>query len=312
MFTIATWEDIELLRENPRSLSRARHRGEVVRIRPGYYLDTEIWAEAPPWQRMALIISARAAAFPKTIFCGASAVFLHDLPLLNLPATIELAAAPHAFSHTYPPLTDRVEGARGRQRWGFVTRPGEIMTETAHGLRVQEIGEAVGEYLRAADFRSGVVVLDAYRHRLKEQETPLGHIPAEWLSTGIAAERHRVEAAWAASTDLSESPAETLTRINAIMLGFAPPQLQVWVVAPNGKRYRLDLVWPGRRIVGEVDGKRKLGTTPEEKAKALAEERERQEALQQMGYHVVRITMKDAEDPARLRERGAQADLPRQ
>ncbi|MGO3089293.1 MAG: hypothetical protein ACTII7_06360 [Galactobacter sp.] len=199
-------------------------------------------------------------------------------------------------------MTDHAEGAAGRQHWGFVTRPGTVNSQVTDGLLIQNEHDAVGEYLLSADFRSAVVVLDAYRHRLKLAGTPLNDLPSAWLASGVAAERDRVRHVWAASTDLSESPAETLARINTIGLGFERPQLQVWVSAPDGKQYRLDMVWPDLKLVAEIDGRGKLGTTPEEQARALRAERERQEALQQMGFHVFRITMEEARDPAVLRQ----------
>jgi very-short-patch-repair endonuclease len=255
----------------------------------------------PPWDRLALAIRSRATALPDTVFCGATALFIHGLPLLDLPERIEMNTSPESYPRTYPALTDHADGAIGRQHWGFVTRPGQMTTQLSNGFRVQAVTDAVGEYLRDSEFRSAVVVLDAYRHRLRTEGTPLNEIPPAWLSTGVAAERQRVRQVWNASDDLAESPAETLARINAASLGFEKPQLQVWVKVANGKRYRTDMMWKHLKLVAEIDGRGKLGETPEDQAAALREERERQEALQQMGFHVFRITFDEARDPVLLR-----------
>lgn len=272
------------------------------RIRPGFYLDRQRWDATPSWDRMGLIIVARAAAYPDTVFTGAAALFVHGMPLLDLPQWIEIQGRPSSHPRVYPALSDRSEHALGRQRWAFLSQPGSLDHVHVNGVRAIPLDTAVGLYLREADLRSAVVVLDAYRHRLLKADRPMDRIPDSWLDTGVAAERDRVLQAWEYSEPLSESPAETQTRVNAVLLGFERPVAQVWVQAPNGKHYRLDLVWPEAKCVVEVDGRGKLGETPEERAAALEDERVRQEALQQMGFHVVRVTAEQARDAAALKD----------
>jgi very-short-patch-repair endonuclease len=62
------------------------------------------------------------------------------------------------------------------------------------------------------------------------------------------------------------------------------PRLNAWL-AVDERRYQVDCLWPGARLVGELDGFRSHGTK-----RAFRKDRERDRRLGAAGYRVVRIT----------------------
>lgn len=63
-------------------------RGELLRVRRGFYIPAQPWAEAPPWTKYEVAICALASA-RDAIFCRESALVLHGIPLLNPPRTLQ-------------------------------------------------------------------------------------------------------------------------------------------------------------------------------------------------------------------------------
>jgi very-short-patch-repair endonuclease len=70
-----------------------------------------------------------------------------------------------------------------------------------------------------------------------------------------------------------------------VRAGFPLPELQVAIETPLGTAY-VDCLWRAQMVVGEADGIQKY-----DKDSALSNEKLRQEALEQLGYRVVRWGM---------------------
>ncbi|MCG7287132.1 endonuclease domain-containing protein [Cellulomonas sp. ACRRI] len=105
----------------------------------------------------------------------------------------------------------------------------------------------------------------------------------------------------------AQSPGETLLRWALRSGGLPPPELQVEVVTRRG-RFFADLGWPALRVAVEFDGYVKysgaFGSTAPE---AVFAEKQRQDALEEEGWRVLRVTWDDLRAPAPLVARVARA-----
>jgi predicted transcriptional regulator of viral defense system len=74
------------------------------------------------------------------------------------------------------------------------------------------------------------------------------------------------------------------------------PEVNVWLAAPNGKRYQADFLWRDQRRIMEADSRRFHDTYT-----AFVEDRKRQQQLELAGWRVSRCTWEEVErEPRRL------------
>jgi len=74
------------------------------------------------------------------------------------------------------------------------------------------------------------------------------------------------------------------------------PEVNVWLSAPNGKRYQADFLWRDQRLIVEADSRRFHDTYT-----AFVEDRKRQQQLELAGWRVSRCTWEEVErEPRRL------------
>lgn len=111
----------------------------------------------------------------------------------------------------------------------------------------------------------------------------------------------------------AESPGETLVRLLLHDRGVPAPDLQVLIATRRG-RFRVDLGWAGRRVALEFDGFVKYsGAHGSTAAEAVFAEKQRQDAIEDEGWRVLRVTWGDLRAPDMLaaRVRSALARAPR-
>jgi len=74
------------------------------------------------------------------------------------------------------------------------------------------------------------------------------------------------------------------------------PEVNVWLLAPNGKRYQADFLWRDQWLIVEADSRRFHDTYS-----AFVEDRKRQQQLELAGWRVSRCTWEEVErEPRRL------------
>ncbi|MCW2981091.1 MAG: hypothetical protein JWO14_2818 [Solirubrobacterales bacterium] len=74
------------------------------------------------------------------------------------------------------------------------------------------------------------------------------------------------------------------------------PEVNVWLPAPNGKRYQADFLWRGRKLIVEADSRRFHDTDS-----SFVSDRKRQQQLELAGWRVSRCTWEEVErEPRRL------------
>jgi hypothetical protein len=87
---------------------------------------------------------------------------------------------------------------------------------------------------------------------------------------------------------LAESPMESEARLAMIDGGLPIPKLQYEIIDGNGRLRRVDFAWPEHRVAAQYEG-----LDWHSRADAMREDRERQAALQDVGWVVIPIVFED-------------------
>ncbi len=234
---------------------------------------------------------------------GETAAQLHGIPLVGS----QHAAAP--VTVFVPPGT----AIRCGLRYGLLTRA----TAVPNGQRTVIAGLPATSLLRTAvDVAGGLslpyalVPLDAAAHEWVLSETDSDPTSAWWSERArIAAPQMRLRAralldevvasigsrpgsvgvrrAARLTDPRADNPLESLSRGHLLTAGLPAPELQV-EIKTAGRRYFADFGWPGRRVIGEADGRLKYVEPG-----ALYAEKRREDDLRRVGWTVVRWTWDD-------------------
>ena len=98
------------------ALSRAARRGDLVRLSPGVYVETDRWLLSPPWDRHRMVIAANSLSRRGTaVFCHLTALELHRLPLPHVPGALHVRASSRGRAGTSVPASAYVNEERTRQ-----------------------------------------------------------------------------------------------------------------------------------------------------------------------------------------------------
>lgn len=268
------------------SVSRAVRSGEMIRVRPGYYVDGEA-RELDRRERHLLSVLASDAALGAPVFSHASAALLHGLPDWGLPlrkvAVSREGSEPRSRStalttfHSVPDLSDDVV--------------------TVGGLRVTNAARTVAEIALTAGRDAAVAVADAALNSgLLTRDELETAVRAGAGRRGITRARH----ALGLVDGNSESVAETLSRLSFRDLGLPEPETQVDIVNSQGVRVaRVDFLWREFGVIGECDGFGKYftGLSAAETKHRLGIEKDRDAELVALGYRVLHWRWRDLEEP---------------
>lgn len=288
------WRTEELRDEgiSARQLERLTARGAILRLRRGCYVRASFWATLDREGASRTRIDAYAHRTLTTstgayVFSHTTAARLHGLFLWQVDDRIHLTVPflPSSGGHA----SDVVAHTRA-------VPAGDVVE--LEGYRVTSLARTAVDSCLILNFRQGLVLMD---HALR-----LGADPAEL-------ERHAgllrrvpgigsLRKVLAHADSRSESPGETLTRDLIRRLRLPTPALQFEVQTRLG-RFRMDCAWPDLRVALEFDGRRKyFDYAPT--AEAVFQERRREKALMELGWHVIRVEWRDlfreAEFKARL------------
>jgi len=217
---------------------------------------------------------------------------------------------------------DRVHLTRNRRGGGRITRRttvhcapiGEhVAVVDGHALTLP--ARTVVDLARTLPFEQAVVVGDAAVRRFG-----VGREDLE-AELARAARRHGVDAARRVVRFLSghsESVGESRSRVMLSRAGLPAPSQQGEVFEPGGRRIgRVDFHFDGI-VLGEFDGRVKYGRLlkpGQSPGDAVFAEKQREDALRDLGFQVVRWTWDDLEAPGQVAERVrraiARAAMPR-
>ncbi|MFC8922460.1 hypothetical protein [Cellulosimicrobium sp. NPDC057127] len=282
-----------LAAEVPRAvIVEALGNGTATRLRRGAYLfgGAPTGARPSPCHARAAA-RARIEAVSRQLegahwFCGPSAALLWGLPLWALPRGV------HVVQRNVPGRGAGADVVRHRS----VIAPHDLATRD--GLPVTTLARTVVDCARSLPARDGLVVVDAALRRGVSHDE-LRRRAASSRGRGVVRARAVIDVADGGS----ESPGESATRYALLRQGLPAPRTQVPVVTRLG-RFRADMGWAEWRLLVEFDGFVKYGELAGgDPARVLFEEKRRQEAMEEEGWRVVRVTRADLRQEEELAAR---------
>lgn len=276
----------------PQRVSRAVSSRELVRLRPGFYVEGSARG-LPREDKHLLNILAADAALGSPVFSHASAALVHGLPSWGLP----LAKVTVSANSRNP----RTHTTRVMKHHSVVLREDEVTC--IGGLRVSSAARTVGDLARTVGRDASVAVADAALIRKLVVPGSLERVLDQ--SAGLAGVR-KARAAMALVDGRSESVAETRSRLTFIDQGLPTPETQVNIFDTHGSRVaRVDFLWREFGVIGECDGFGKYfdGADSAELRRRLGREKDRDAELLALGYRVLHWRWADLEQPRFLAER---------
>lgn len=240
-----------------------------ARLRRGVYTERASLPEDDREAAYLLSIRAVHAVRTRPIFARESALAIHGIPYGLEPDAVYTAG----------------DARTARKKAGIVHAPVDLDARdvTAVGdLLVCSVAYALADFARRS---SAVDAVSAIDHALHERAVSKADIRD---ALGRQSKRGRARAEWAIefADARAESVGESWSRVRIFELGFAAPELQVWVTGRSGARHRVDMRWSlddRRPVYGEFDGLCKYGELAQRAGRsgvdALAKEKARDEDL---------------------------------
>jgi hypothetical protein len=175
---------------------------------------------------------------------------------------------------------------------------------TVGGIAVTDAARTTLDLARSMPFEAAVVVLDAALHDgLLQRDVVEQRL---FDIAGTRGSRHAARVVRFAD-GRSESVGESRSRVVLHELGLSPSALQLVIRRPDGSFVgRTDFAWEDRRVVGEFDGRIKYGRLlrpGQDPGDAVFEEKQREDAVRDEGWEVVRWTWSDLTVPGWIGER---------
>lgn len=274
------------------ALSRAVASGDLIRLRPGFYVERSA-SSLPREERHLLSVLAADKALDSPIFSHSSAALLLGLPGWGLP--LRRVALSGEGDKTRTRSTSRTK------HHTVPISPEEVVG--VGGLRVTSAERTVVDIALSVGRDASVAVADAALKLELATELSLN------LALQQAAGRrgiNRARSALAMADGLSESVAETLSRLTFSDFGLPEPEMQVDIFSRHGDRVaRVDFLWREFGVIGECDGFGKYfdGVDQPETRRRLAKEKDRDAELMALGYRVIHWRWADIVEPRFLAER---------
>jgi hypothetical protein len=267
---LARWQALEHVPEGVlRGLVRT---GDLVVVRHGVLADAAALRGADPAARA--VVEARAEQAVRRreeVVTGLSAAAVHGLPFLGrLPVRARLSLP-------------REVGERPREDRPRAWLPDSHMT-VVDGAAVTTIARTVVDVARTRPFAFAVVTADAAlargctRSELEETLSQCRRFPGTRSAQRVLA----------FADQRSESPLESLGRARFDEEGLPAPDLQVELGGID-RGIRVDHLFREQRTVGEADGLAKYDDIT-----VLRAEKQREDALRDSGFEVVRYVWDDA------------------
>jgi very-short-patch-repair endonuclease len=236
----------------PRRIRTELTSGRWVQLAPGRYVEASSLVGASPEKLHAIHAMARGFG-RQLVIHRESAACLHGLRVLSPPARVA-TAKPASF-----PSADIV---------------------SARAMNLTTPARTVIDVARFRGIEAGLVVADsAIAQRLLDRAT----LTARLAEMGRCQSRKLAEVVAAEASGLAESAFESVSRYRLLRGGIPRPELQARLM-----NYRVDFLWRAQAVIGEADGLTKYGTDERTVRARIRAERERQRALEDAGYIIVR------------------------
>lgn len=276
---------------SPAEVARLARSGELVRLRRGAYRpasDLEPDAETRHRQLLAATLPLLAS---DAVLSHRSAAVVLGLPVVGGLGRVEVT---------------RSSASSGKRRGPVHLRaaplPADEVTEV-DGFRVTTLARTVVDLARTLPLGPAVAAGDAAVRAGATADDLRAVLLSSAGRPGLAAARR----ACRMLDGRSESAGESLSRVTLHRIGLPPSDLQHEVRDATGALVgRCDFVWEEHRTLGEFDGRSKYGRLlrpghrPED---VLWAEKQREDALRDLGWQVVRWTWSDLDREVLLADR---------
>ncbi|RZS80080.1 hypothetical protein EV189_3560 [Motilibacter rhizosphaerae] len=265
-------------------INRKVRSGEWARLRHGVFLEAVVHRSLPPLGQYSMLVRAHLLKIgAATVSHGAAAA------LLGLPVPWPLSGVELTSERNETRTRD------GLKVWRAPLPPGHVVA-VEPDLLVTAPARTIVDCARTRGFRDALVVADAaLRTELTtpEELREVLEVVRTWRGSPLAA---RV---LTSADGRSESPGETLLRVDTRGLGYAPvPQLLVEGL--SGRWYRADLGLEELGVLLEFDGAVKYRADDH---RVLLAEKDREDDLRAAGWGFVRVRWSELGQPERLRAR---------
>ena len=276
-----------------KSIATQLRRGELVQLRQGVYLASSAWLDDPAGRHV-LRARAEIAANPDAAISHQSAAAAWQLPS---PSPSEWADQPVAITL---PAGFGYRSSRGTTGVHHVARlPSDQLTRDGAGFRITTPGRTAIDLAAGLPLPQSLVILDGAARlicagfvgtpRRRDFVDPafVRAVREHLLEVARGQRRTGLIEAIGLCEPCRESAAESLSAGYFRLAGLPQPVYQVAVRTPIGVFYP-DCLWLEQRVIGECDGAVKY-TDPD----AYLKEKQREQALRDQGYVVVRWLAKE-------------------
>lgn len=267
---IRTYKELLNLGKSSTSIKTQVRKKNLIQLRRGVYATAKHWNTWNKQEQSVAHAIAYALTAQSPVFTHLSAAHIHGLDTLSTSEAIHIAQS--SASKQAPP------GVKLHRYNHDVRQQADF---TPHGVYATNIIQTVVDCARSYGSLEGTVIADnALRAKAHYPELH----DALLAVSGYGQKRARTVAE--CMSVHSESAGESITRFRPIELGLPMPQEQVSIPTPYGV-YRPDFVWMELKIILEFDGRAKYydyGDT----SRALVRERDREKALTNAGWTVLR------------------------
>lgn len=268
--------------------------GSLLRVLRGAYAAPA--ASTEPWAVALHLLLCRAAAVHVLRsgdhwFSHRTAAALWGCALDTVPAEVDVTAPLSRRSTAGRPRTGVVE------HWVADARRA-VEVQSLHRLPVTPLARTLLDCASSLPGPSALVVVDSGLRAGAAPEDLKRLVEESAGRRGI----RRARTVLARGDERAESPGESLARWHLLEAGLPAAEPQVAVRTRLGWRW-VDLGWREEQVAVEFDGRVKYGPDGRAASTALFEEKRRQDALEEAGWRLVRVTWKDLADPPSLSAR---------
>lgn len=260
-----------------RSIRREAQRDEYVKVDRGVYLDTKTFATYSPWDQHRLMALALGANRTR-VLGGVSAAMLHGMWVDNREV---------GQPEYYP------QRPRNRSELGI-----------ALAGRLPKLSRVNGSYVTITSVSRTIIDLARYHGpescfmamswAIREQQLTEADIQAEWKPSLNSKDILD----WASNNvdPRVESPAEASFLAQVRWHGAIQVTPQFPIIDAWRRQRRADFLVDGTRLLVEINGIGKYGTTGQQQQQQLKAEKDRLDGLLNAGYHVLNYSAKQVFD----------------
>lgn len=257
--------------ETDRTLANACRMGTIVRLRRGMYAPADVYQACDDAGKHLLHARAALAAQRGPVaLAGRSAAALHGFALYQEDRpVVHLVRLDHGASR---------EAARAKHH--VVSQDIEGDLDVYDGIVAVSPARAVWEVACRSSLEGGVVTADSALHHDPRLREPIEELQLRFMHFPGS---HQGKLAIKLADGRSESPGESVTRVQFHRFGIPMPELQYHVVDRHGTLVGIsDFYWDEHRHLGEFDGKikyQKLLRPDETPSECVFREKKREDAI---------------------------------